>query len=164
MLKSHFCGELRKEHVGQDVELAGWVNRRRDHGNLIFIDLRDSRGLVQVVFNPAQAPEAHAVADQVRPEYVIQVKGSVAARRPGTENRALPTGEVEVQARETTILNPSKTPPFYISEDSEVEDLLRLRYRYLDLRRPRMQRPPLDALPGHQVYARLPPFEGVHRD
>ena len=139
VLKSHFCGELRKEHVGQDVELAGWVNRRRDHGNLIFIDLRDSRGMVQVVFNPAQAPEAHAVADQVRPEYVIQVKGSVAARRPGTENRSLPTGEVEVQAREATIFNPSKTPPFYISEDSEVEDLLRLRYRYLDLRRQRMR-------------------------
>jgi len=139
VLKSHFCGELRKEHVGQDVELAGWVNRRRDHGNLIFIDLRDSRGMVQVVFNPAQAPQAHGVADQIRPEYVIQVKGSVAARRPGTENRALPTGEIEVQAREAAILNPSKTPPFYISEDSEVEDLLRLRYRYLDLRRQRMR-------------------------
>jgi aspartyl-tRNA synthetase len=139
VLKSHFCGELRKEHVGQDVELAGWVNRRRDHGNLIFIDLRDSRGLVQVVFNPAQAPQAHAVADQVRPEYVIQVKGSVTARRPGTENRSLPTGEIEVQAREAAILNPSKTPPFYISEDSEVEDLLRLRYRYLDLRRAGMR-------------------------
>jgi aspartyl-tRNA synthetase len=140
VLKSHFCGELRKEHVGQKVELAGWVNRRRDHGNLIFIDLRDSRGLVQVVFNPAQVTEAHAVADQVRPEYVVQVKGTVAARRPGTENTSLPTGEVEVQAAEATILNPSKTPPFYINEDSEVEDLLRLRYRYLDLRRPRMQR------------------------
>jgi aspartyl-tRNA synthetase len=139
VLKSHFCGELRKEHVGQDVELAGWVNRRRDHGNLIFIDLRDSRGLVQVVFNPAQAPQAHAVADQVRPEYVIQVKGGITARRPGTENRSLPTGEIEVQAREAVILNPSKTPPFYISEDSEVEDLLRLRYRYLDLRRAGMR-------------------------
>jgi aspartyl-tRNA synthetase len=139
VLKSHFCGELRKEHVGQEVELAGWVNRRRDHGNLIFIDLRDSRGLVQVVFNPAQAPDAHGVADQVRPEYVISVKGSVTGRRPGTENRSLPTGEIEVQAREATILNPSKTPPFYISEDSEVEDLLRLRYRYLDLRRPGMR-------------------------
>ena len=139
MLKSHFCGELRKEHVGQEVELAGWVNRRRDHGNLIFVDLRDSRGMVQVVFNPAQAPDAHAVADEVRPEYVIHVKGSVAARRAGTENRSLPTGEVEVQAREATILNPSKTPPFYISEDTDVEDLLRLRYRYLDLRRAGMR-------------------------
>jgi aspartyl-tRNA synthetase len=139
VLKTHFCGELRKEHVDQDVELAGWVNRRRDHGNLIFIDLRDSRGLVQLVFNPTHAPQAHAVADQVRPEYVIQVKGSVAARRPGTENLSLPTGEVEVQAREATILNPSKTPPFYINEDTEIEDLLRLRYRYLDLRRAGMR-------------------------
>ena len=135
MLKTHYCGELRKEHVGQEVELAGWVNRRRDHGKLIFIDLRDSRGLVQVVFNPAHEAQAHAVAEQVRPEYVIQVKGIVSARRQGTENASLPTGEVEVQAGEATILNPSKTPPFYISEDSEVEDLLRLRYRYLDLRR-----------------------------
>ena len=139
MLKTHICGELRKEHAGQDVELAGWVNRRRDHGNLIFIDLRDSRGLVQVVFNPASAPTAHAIADQVRPEYVIQVKGSVAARRSGTENLSLPTGEVEVQAREAAILNPSKTPPFYINEDTEIEDLLRLRYRYLDLRRAGMR-------------------------
>ncbi len=139
MLKTHYCGDLRKEHVGQEVELAGWVNRRRDHGSLIFVDLRDSRGLVQVVFNPARVAEAHAVADEVRPEYVLQVKGSVSARRPGTENTSLPTGEVEVQAREATILNPSKTPPFYISEESEVEDLLRLRYRYLDLRRARMQ-------------------------
>lgn len=140
MLKTHYCGDLRKEHVGQEVELAGWVNRRRDHGSLIFVDLRDSRGLVQVVFNPARVTEAHAVADEVRPEYVLQVKGTVSARRPGTENTSLPTGEVEVQAREATILNPSKTPPFYISEDSEVEDLLRLRYRYLDLRRAGMQR------------------------
>jgi aspartyl-tRNA synthetase len=139
VLKTHFCGELRKEHVDKNVELAGWVNRRRDHGNLIFIDLRDSRGLVQVVFNPASAPNAHAVADQVRPEYVIQVKGNVAARRSGTENLSLPTGEVEVQAREAAILNPSKTPPFYINEDTEIEDLLRLRYRYLDLRRAGMR-------------------------
>ena len=139
MLKTHFCGELGKEHVGQQVELAGWVNRRRDHGSLIFIDLRDSRGLAQVVFNPSHQAEAHAVADQIRPEYVIQVKGTVAARRPGTENLTLPTGEIEVQADEATILNPSKTPPFYINEDSDVEDLLRLRYRYLDLRRPRMR-------------------------
>ncbi len=139
MLKTHFCGELRKEHSGQKVTLAGWVNRRRDHGRLIFIDLRDSRGLVQVVFNPETAADAHAVADQVRGEYVVQVTGEVAPRRPGTENRGLPTGEIEVQATAATILNPSKTPPFYIYEDGDVEELLRLRYRYLDLRRSRMQ-------------------------
>ncbi|MDI6857621.1 MAG: aspartate--tRNA ligase [Dehalococcoidia bacterium] len=137
--KTHYCGDLTAANAGEEVLLAGWVNRRRDHGRLIFIDLRDSRGLVQVVFNPSVAPEAHAVAEQVRPEYVLQVKGVVAARRPGTENRSLPTGEIEVQAGEATILNPSKTPPFYISEDSEVEDVLRLRYRYLDLRRAKMQ-------------------------
>ena len=137
--KTHYCGDLTAADAGKEVVLAGWVNRRRDHGRLIFIDLRDSRGLVQVVFNPSVAPEAHAVAEQVRPEYVLQVKGVVTARRPGTENRSLPTGEIEVQAGEATILNPSKTPPFYISEDSEVEDVLRLRYRYLDLRRAKMQ-------------------------
>ena len=135
MLKSHYCGELRSEHAGQEVTLAGWVHRRRDHGRLIFLDLRDSRGLAQVVFNPEQAPDAHAVAGEVRPEYVVQVRGAVVRRRPGTENRALPTGEIEVQAKEAAVLNPSKTPPFYINEETEVDELLRLRYRYLDLRR-----------------------------
>jgi len=138
--KTHSCGELRAEHEGQEVSLAGWVHRRRDHGALIFVDLRDNDGIVQVVFNPKQAQEAYATADQVRSEYVIQVKGKVVRRRPGTENRDLPTGEVEVQAAAATILNPAKTPPFYINEESEVEDLLRLRYRYLDLRRERMHR------------------------
>jgi aspartyl-tRNA synthetase len=137
--KTHYCGDLSSGDAGEDVLLAGWVQRRRDHGRLVFIDLRDSRGLVQVVFNPSLAPEAHAVAEQVRPEYVLQVKGAVAARRPGTENRSLPTGEIEIQVAEATILNPSKTPPFYISEDTDVEDVLRLRYRYLDLRRAKMQ-------------------------
>jgi len=139
LLKTHFCGELRKEHSGQQVTLAGWAQRRRDHGRLIFVDLRDSRGLVQVVFNPETAADAHAVADQVRAEFVVQVVGEVTPRRPGTENRSLPTGEIEVQATTATILNPSKTPPFYIYENGEVEELLRLRYRYLDLRRNRMQ-------------------------
>jgi len=138
--KTHACGELRPEHEGQEVSLAGWVHRRRDHGALIFVDLRDNDGIVQVVFNPKQAQEAYAVADQVRSEYVMQVKGKVVRRRPGTENRDLPTGEVEVQATAATILNPAKTPPFYINEESEVDDLLRLRYRYLDLRRERMHR------------------------
>ena len=138
MLKSDYCGELRKEQAGQEVTLAGWVHRRRDHGGLIFIDLRDSTGLVQVVVNPQSAPEAHASASEARGEYVLQVRGEVAPRRPGTENATLPTGAIEVIAREVTILNPSKTPPFYINEESAVEELLRLRYRYLDLRRERM--------------------------
>ncbi len=138
MLKSHYCGTLRSEHAGQEVTLAGWVHRRRDHGGLIFLDLRDSTGIVQVVVNPQSAPQAHTAASEVRNEYVVQVQGRVTLRRPGTENAALPTGAVEVAAAALTVLNPAKTPPFYINEDSPVEELLRLRYRYLDLRRERM--------------------------
>jgi aspartyl-tRNA synthetase len=138
MLKSHYSGELRKEHAGQQVTLAGWVHRRRDHGGLIFLDLRDSTGLVQVVVNPKNAPEAHAGASEVRGEYVVKVSGEVALRRPGTENASLPTGDIEVSAQEIEVLNAAKTPPFYINEDSPVDELLRLRYRYLDLRRERM--------------------------
>ena len=139
-LKSHSCGELRAEHEGQEVTLAGWVHRRRDHGSLIFIDLRDHDGIVQVVFNPKQAEEAHRVASDVRNEYVIQVRGRVGRRPPGTENRNMATGEIEVHAQSATLLSPSKTPPFYINEETEVDDLLRLHYRYLDLRRERMHR------------------------
>jgi len=139
-LKSHSCGELRAEHEGQEVALAGWVHRRRDHGSLIFIDLRDNDGIVQVVFSPKEAQEAHAVASEVRSEYVIQVRGTVGRRPAGTENSNMATGEVEVRAQGATLLNPSKTPPFYINEETEVEDLLRLRYRFLDLRRERMHR------------------------
>ncbi len=140
MFKTHSCGELRKEHIGQQVTLAGWLHRRRDHGGLVFIDLRDSRGLVQVVFDPDEAPQAHELAGGVRNEFVLYVQGEVAARLPGTENRQLSTGEIEVRARQVEVLNPARTPPFPISEDTEVEELLRLRYRYLDLRRERMQR------------------------
>src|SRR3990170_4568816 len=139
MLKSHSCGDLRKEHIGQEVTLAGWVHRRRDHGGLVFIDLRDSRGLVQVVFDPDEAPEAIERVHDVRNEFVLGVTGEVAARKPGTENKNLPTGEIEVRVREVEVLNPARTPPFPINEETEVEELLRLRYRYLDLRRERMQ-------------------------
>ncbi len=139
MLKSHSCGELKKEHVGQTVTLAGWVDRRRDHGGLIFIDLRDRQGIVQVVFNPEVAKPCHEVANQMRSEFVVRVSGEVARRPPGTENLKLPTGEVEVTAHDAEVLNPSRTPPFYINEDEEVEENLRLRYRYLDLRRAGMQ-------------------------
>jgi aspartyl-tRNA synthetase len=138
VLKSHYCGDLRKEHSGESVSLAGWVHRRRDHGGLIFLDLRDSRGIVQVVVNPQSAPEAHAVATGLRNEYVVQIKGTVAERRPGTENDAMPTGAIEVVASEVALLNAAKTPPFYINEESNVDETLRLRYRYLDLRRETM--------------------------
>ena len=137
MQKTDYCGELRASDAGRDVVLAGWVHRRRDHGGLIFLDLRDSRGLVQVVFNPEQA-EAHAIASEMRGEYVVQVKGRVERRRPGTQNEKLPTGEVEVRAAEATVLNTAKTPPFYINDDSEPGEVVRLKYRYLDLRRERM--------------------------
>ena len=139
MLKSHSCGELNKKHVGLKVTLAGWVDRRRDHGGLIFIDLRDREGIVQVVFNPEISNQCHQIATEMRSEYVVRVKGEVALRPPGTENPKLPTGDVEVIAHDTEILNPSKTPPFYINEETEVEESLRLKYRYLDLRRRRMK-------------------------
>ena len=109
MLKSHFCGELRKEHAGQAVTLAGWVHRRRDHGGLVFIDLRDSSGLVQVVFDPAEAAEALRAVHDVRNEYVLLVRGEVATRKAGTENPNLPTGEIELRARALEVLNPSRT-------------------------------------------------------
>jgi len=139
LLKNHACGELNRKHIGASVKLAGWVDRRRDHGGLIFIDLRDREGVVQVVFNPEISKECHEVANEMRSEYVVSVEGEVAPRPPGTENPKLSTGDVEVIARNTAILSPSKTPPFYINEDVEVEESLRLRYRYLDLRRPRMK-------------------------
>src|SRR3990172_9157531 len=109
MLKTHNCGELRASHEGRAVELAGWVHRRLDHGGLVFIDLRDHDGLVQVVFNPKDSAAATAVAEQARGEYVLRLVGKVTRRRPGTENADLPTGEIEVHASEAEVLNPS--PP-----------------------------------------------------
>jgi aspartyl-tRNA synthetase len=139
LLKSHNCGELREYHAGQKVTLAGWVHRRRDHGGKVFIDLRDREGLVQVVFNPQVSQEACQVAGSLRSEYVVQVTGEVVLRPKGTENSKLATGDIEVIAKEAIILNPSKTPPFYINEDEEVEESLCLKNRYLYLRRPRMK-------------------------
>src|SRR4030042_1681276 len=140
MLKSHECGELRAEHAGQQVTLAGWVNRRRDHGGLTFLDLRDRSGVVQTVANPELSAEAHAAAAEVRPEWVLQVAGLVRLRPQGMRNPDLATGEVEVEIRELQVLNPARTPPFLINEESEVDETVRLRYRYLDLRRGRMRR------------------------
>jgi aspartyl-tRNA synthetase len=139
LLKNHNCGELNKGHAGQKVVLAGWVHRRRDHGGKVFIDLRDREGIVQVVFNPQVSREAYEVAGSLRSEYVVQVKGEVVIRPEGTENRKLSTGDIEIIVQEAAILNPSKTPPFYISEDEEVEESLCLKNRYLYLRRPRLK-------------------------
>jgi aspartyl-tRNA synthetase len=138
MLKTHTCGALSLEHVGSTVTLAGWVNRRRDHGGLIFIDLRDRFGMTQVTIDSDQTA-AHDVAAQVRGEYVVQVTGKVAARPEGLRNPNLSTGDIEVLAETVTILNTAKTPPFYIAGNAdEVDETLRLKYRYLDIRRPRM--------------------------
>ena len=139
-LRTHYCGELRKEHVGQTVTIAGWVNRRRDHGKLIFIDLRDREGIAQIVFNPEISAQAHSIASELRSEYVVRVKGKVQPRPKGTENPKLATGEVELIVEQADLLNKAKTPPFYINEEVEVDEMLRLKYRYLDLRRERMQR------------------------
>lgn len=140
MLKTHTCGALRPTDIGTEVQLAGWVHRRRDHGNLIFIDLRDRWGITQVVFNSSADVNVHHLASSLRNEYVIQVAGQVRSRPEGLENPSLPTGEIEVAAAELVVLNEAKTPVFYINEESDVDEGLRLRYRYLDLRRPRLQR------------------------
>ncbi len=139
MLKTHSCGELKKEHIGSRVTLAGWVDRRRDHGGLVFIDLRDRGGIVQVVFNPELEKQSYRIAEKMRSEYVVKVSGEVSLRPKGTENPKLPTGGLEVIAQSAEILSPSKTPPFYINKEVEVDEGLRLRYRYLDLRRPKMK-------------------------
>lgn len=140
MLKTHHCGELRAHHAGQVVILAGWVNRQRDHGGLIFMDLRDRSGVVQIVADIAHAPQAHELAGRVRQEYVLQVRGAVRLRPAERVNPRMETGEIEVLADEIAVLNPAKTPPFPIFEDTPVDETLRLKYRYLDLRRRRMQR------------------------
>ncbi len=139
MNRTNYCGRLRKEHVGAEVLLNGWVQVRRDHGGLIFVDLRDREGLVQVVFSPEADVEMFKQAEAVRNEYVLQVKGKVRLRPEGTANPNLATGEVDVVASELTILNAAKNPPFYIEDDLNCDELLRLKYRYLDLRRPEMQ-------------------------
>ena len=134
--RTHTAGQLRASDEGTDARLAGWVHRRRDHGQLIFLDLRDRHGITQVVVDKADASEAHASASRIRPEFVIAVRGQVARRLPGTENAKLPTGDIELQATEVEILSEAKTPPFYINEpDAAVDESLRLKYRYLDIRR-----------------------------
>jgi aspartyl-tRNA synthetase len=139
--RTHPCGALRISDAGSTARLAGWVHRRRDHGHLIFLDLRDRHGITQVVIDRTEQPDAHAVASRVRSEFVVMVEGDVAARLPGTENPRLPTGAIELRARAVTILSEAKTPPFYINEpDAQIDEALRLRYRYLDIRREAMTR------------------------
>ena len=138
LYRTHTAGELRAKNVGERVRLAGWVNRRRDHGGLIFIDIRDRWGITQVAFHP-EAKEAFAAAEELRPEWSISIEGEVVERPEGNENPDLPTGEIEVSATSLEVLNESETPPFEIDRERPVDELLRLKYRYLDLRRTRMQ-------------------------
>lgn len=136
--RSYFCGEVTEKAIGESVTLKGWVQKRRDLGGLIFIDLRDRTGLVQIVFNPDVSKEALEIAEKVRSEFVLSVKGKVLARAEGTVNENLSTGKIEVAAEEVTIINEAKTPPFTITDKTDVSEDLRLKYRYLDMRRPVM--------------------------
>lgn len=136
-MRSHYCGHLSEEHIDQEVTLSGWVHRRRDHGGVIFVDLRDREGISQIVFDPDN-PEMFMQAERIRNEYVLQVKGKVRNRPEGTENPEMPTGQVEVMAHELVVLNAAHTPPFQLDDD-DVSEEHRLRYRYIDLRRPEMQ-------------------------
>jgi aspartyl-tRNA synthetase len=138
MLRTHTCGEIRKQDTGKDITLSGWVHRRRDHGGIIFIDLRDRYGLTQIVFDPEENADAHHVGESLRSEYVIQITGTVRPRLEGMENSNMDTGEVEVLVSQVNILNKAKTPPFEIDQDKDVREDLRLEYRYLDLRKERM--------------------------
>src|SRR5579863_9262534 len=138
--RTHNCGELRAADAGKDVVLMGWVHRRRDHGGVIFVDLRDRWGLTQVTVHEDADAAVHIRAGEVRPEYVIAVEGKVTLRGPGAVNPNLATGEVEVVASKVWILNESRTPPFPIEDQVDVAEDARLKYRYIDLRRPRMQR------------------------
>ncbi|RDI44107.1 aspartate--tRNA ligase [Falsibacillus pallidus] len=136
--RTYYCGEVTEENIGESITLKGWVQKRRDLGGLIFIDLRDRTGIVQAVFNPDGSKEALEIAEKVRNEYVLDIKGKVVAREEGTVNTNLMTGKIEVVVSEITIINEAKTPPFVLSDDKEVSEELRLKYRYLDLRRPMM--------------------------
>lgn len=136
-MRSHYCGEINETHLDQEVELCGWVHKRRDHGGVIFIDLRDREGIVQVVYDPDRA-ESFAVAESIRSEYVIKLRGRVRARPDGTINVKMKTGKVEVLGLDLEILNHSETPPIQVDGDIEVNEETRLRYRYIDLRRPDM--------------------------
>jgi len=159
MYKTHTCGELRATHQGTEVTLAGWVHRRRDHGGVIFLDLRDRWGIVQITAHPDVEPGAHAAAIDVRNEFVLQARGVVRRRPAGMENPGLATGEIEIEAREVRILNPARTPPFVINEDKPVEESVRLKYRYLDLRTEHMAR---NLLLRHRVVKFIRDYMDAH--
>mgnify|MGYP006314209807 FL=1 len=137
MMRSHYCGQLNETLEGQEITLCGWVHRRRDHGGVIFLDIRDRDGLAQVVFDPDRA-DSFAAADRVRSEYVVKITGKVRLRPAGATNANMASGMIEVLGYELEVLNESETPPFPLNEFSDVGEETRLRYRFLDLRRPEM--------------------------
>ncbi|MGE5197028.1 MAG: aspartate--tRNA ligase, partial [Deltaproteobacteria bacterium] len=157
MLRTHTCGELNANNVGEKVTLCGWVATRRDHGKLIFIDIRDRYGLTQVVFVPKESEGAYRTSSDLRNEFVIKVTGIVNKRPPGTVNPKLKTGEVEVLAKELEIINPSLTPPFEIEDDLDITEEMRLKYRYLDLRRKKVFN---NFVMRHQLYRVIRNFLG----
>ena len=150
-MRSHYCGEINASNIDAEVEVCGWVHRRRDHGGVIFLDLRDRTGIVQVVYDP-DTEDSFATADRVRNEYVLRAVGRVRARPEGTVNPDMATGEIEVLGKDLEILNVAQTPPFQLDEHSEAGEDVRLKYRYMDLRRPEMQqRMEMRARIGSQV-------------
>jgi aspartyl-tRNA synthetase len=153
--RTHYCGELNKNNIGEEVVLMGWVNRRRDHGGLIFVDLRDREGIVQAVFNPELDTISHEKAHSIRSEFVIALKGRVDSRPEGTVNPDLKTGEVEVYASELKVLNESLTPPFLLDEDTDVSEFLRLKHRYIDLRLPTLQK---NLIARHRITKKMRDF------
>jgi len=140
MLRDKYCGEVNEQDIGATLNIAGWANKWRDHGGVIFIDIRDRSGIVQVVFNPEINADIHALAHRVRSEYVIQVAGEVRKRPEGTANPSIPTGQIELIAKELKILNECKPLPFMIEDETDASESLRYRHRYLDLRRPVIQK------------------------
>src|SRR5690625_5399849 len=139
MSRTNYCGEITKKNIGETVTLNGWVQKRRDLGGMIFIDLRDRTGLVQVVFNAEEGNGLLQTAETLRAEHILEITGKVVERLEGAVNHNMATGEIEIEATELKVLNTSKTPPFEITDQINVSDDLRLKYRYIDLRRPRMQ-------------------------
>ena len=162
--RTHSCGELRAAHTGQTVVLMGWVNRRRDHGNLIFLDLRDRSGITQIVLDKELVPEGHAKGEQVRPEYVVAAVGKVRLRDADAINPKMPTGEIEIEATELLVLNDTRLAPFSPSEEAIQNEEVRLKYRYVDLRRAgdAAQLPP--APRHHAGHPRQPQPAGISGD
>ncbi|MBV9581151.1 MAG: aspartate--tRNA ligase, partial [Chloroflexi bacterium] len=140
MKRSMMCGDVRADHIGQSIILQGWVHTVRDHGGLIFVDLRDRAGIVQAVVNPASHAAAFETASTLRDEFVVEIHGQVERRPAGSDNPRLPTGEIEVHASDVIVLNPCLPLPFPVAEEAQVDERVRLQYRYIDLRRPRMAR------------------------